>query len=169
MLDNFVGHRYRSPIPSGDESARTEVEELVGALQVTGGSETDCSDGPGTLRVCLVWLLMSLHIRSKWDLAVLSVIELCPRHNPTWADVLGHSSLRRKSVDPHRREINQFDEHQRGDELEWEGVTYSPHSFLDHPNLSLDLRDMFVCGSYVELDAQGCQVVSQRGKLAVHE
>ena len=92
---------------------------------------------------------MGLHITTKGKLAMLLVIELGASQNASRADMAGYSSLRGKSINPHGGKINEFNQHQGGNESEGERMACCSDSLFDDADLAFNLGYVLISRGHI--------------------
>ena len=114
-------------------------------------------------------LFMCLDIFTKLEATVPFKIEPLSSHNGAWAQFIPEVALQWQTVQPEYTCLCHLRHQSCGNLPEWQGVVDGPHSFLHHPDESLNIPYVFIAGCFIQRYTHACQVPLQVSKLAIHE
>jgi hypothetical protein len=127
-IDDFRWHWELGPSVPVEDAPSSEAVKIISALFVA--CRTEC-DGPSCARHHgVVVFFMCLNVRTKFQLAVLCVVELRTNDDCAWAEHWRNAVVWRKTVQPECSIVDHFDNNTSRNALKRQGVVYTPDSFL---------------------------------------
>jgi hypothetical protein len=139
---NFSRHGELCPVSTVKPLSRHETVEIISALLVASGAESESANGTGLHDVAM--FLMGLDVLSVLDTAVFSVVNLKTSDDGTWAEILGHAKPVREGVDPEDTQEDHFDNHPGMEFFKRHHVVGTTSVFFGGADASCDVSDVFV-------------------------
>ena len=121
----------------------------MSTLGISGGPEANGAEGslPHVVRV----VLMGLSVGAKRDAGVMGVSQLATGEQVAWRVLCRDSISCRERIEPENGVLDQVDEHEARNAREWKHAVGASRAILDGPNVTFDVRDVFICSACLEL------------------
>ena len=97
-VKDVAWHGKRGPAVAGDPFTGDEAHEVVSALCIASGPETDSAEG--TRGHAVVMLFMSLDIRAKLKANVFRVVDFLTKDKKAWGMNRRDAVLMREGIEP---------------------------------------------------------------------
>ena len=110
---------------------------------------------------------MNLTVRSERCTAVAFEVELVTKDNLARTVLCRYSILNREVVQPHDNVVEEMNEHYLWDIQIWKGAGDPSAAFLDNPNATLDVPNMF--GNRSSIDDDLWDMIRNLVEFIVHE
>ena len=123
----------------------------MGALFVTGGAHADGTDG--TWSHGIVVLLMCVCIGAEWDSHMFVVVDATALDEIAWRVIRRHRVGVRECVLPKDGILGETNDHDPWEKLEWHIVVCRTDGVFGGANVSLNVGDMFIGPTEVEVVA----------------
>jgi hypothetical protein len=132
----------RPPVTGKFVTSGGEAHKIVSTLAVTSRAEGYGTSGARLHQI--VMFFMGLNIRTKFQVAVFSVVQGIAGHKCKRAQSVRNPIPGREHVEPEHGRRDHFLEHQNWEAAKGNQVVQASRTFLYHPDEMFDLRDMLV-------------------------
>jgi hypothetical protein len=129
--------------------AGAQAEKIVAALDISSGTKAYSAGGPGIHGI--VMFFVCLNVGTEFQLGMMFVVDTSACHNVSRRKSVGDTICCGETVDPKYSCLHQVNEHDSWDMGERQAVVTAPSAVFDSANKSLDVRNVLVCGTAVQL------------------
>ena len=142
-LDNRIRSREFDKTVVFDDKPRREIEETVGALDVSRGTKANSRQAAQLHTVRRSIVLVDFAIRSKRGKAMAFYIQLIMLKNLARAESVGDTISRREIIEPHNHMMKKIDEHNSRDLSIRKSADDAATTLLDNPDPAFNFTNVF--------------------------
>ena len=142
-LDNRIRSREFEKTVVFDDKPCREIEETVGALDVSRGTKANSRQAVRLHTVRRSIVLVDFAIRSKRGKAMAFYIQLIMLKNLARAESVGDTISRREIIEPHNHMMKKIDEHNSRDLSIRKSADDAAAALLDDPDPAFNFTNEF--------------------------